>query len=169
MIKKHTILVVDDDEMFLEFVQRMLSGDNIDITTATSGKQGLEILKKQEVSMVLSEYRMPLMNGLEFLGKVKIIYPEILTVLLTEHADIELAIRAINEVGVYKFFLKPLDDTDFKITIKRALESLQVIKERNILIQKVKSHEAMVMDLEKKYPGITKVERDEDGYILTNE
>lgn len=169
MIKKHTILVVDDDEMFLEFVQRMLSGDNIDITTATSGKQGLEILKKQEMSMVLSEYRMPLMNGLEFLGKVKIIYPEILTVLLTEHADIELAIRAINEVGVYKFFLKPLDDTDFKITIKRALESLQVIKERNILIQKVKSHEAMVMDLEKKYPGITKVERDEDGYILTNE
>lgn len=169
MIKKHTILVVDDDEMFLEFVQRMLSGGNINITTATSGKQGLEILKKQEVSMVLSEYRMPLMNGLEFLGKVKIIYPEILTVLLTEHADIELAIRAINEVGVYKFFLKPLDDTDFKITIKRALESLQVIKERNILIQKVKSHEAMVMDLEKKYPGITKVERDEDGYILTNE
>lgn len=169
MIKKHTILVVDDDEMFLEFVQRMLSGDNINITTATSGKQGLEILKKQEMSMVLSEYRMPLMNGLEFLGKVKIIYPEILTVLLTEHADIELAIRAINEVGVYKFFLKPLDDTDFKITIKRALESLQVIKERNILIQKVKSHEAMVMDLEKKYPGITKVERDEDGYILTNE
>lgn len=169
MIKKQTILVVDDDELFLEFIQRMLSDDSINIITATSGKQGLEILKKQEVSMVLSEYRMPLMDGLEFLGKVKIIYPEVLTVILTAQADIELVIKAINDVGVYKFILKPLDDTELKIMIKSALESLQVIKERDIRIQKVKSHEAMVKDLEKKYPGITKVERDEDGYILTNE
>ena len=50
--------------------------------------------------------------------------------------------------------------------IKKTLESLQVIQERDVLIRKVKTHEATLKDLEKRYPGITKVERDEDGYIL---
>ncbi|HSQ85193.1 MAG TPA: hypothetical protein VLM43_10765, partial [Desulfobacterales bacterium] len=87
-------------------------------------------------------------------------------VMVTDQADINLAIRAINETGVYKFLLKPWDDIDFKNTIKRTLESLQVIKERDELIRKVKTHEATIKDLEKRYPGITKIEKNEDGYIL---
>jgi len=166
VIRKHTILVVDDEELFLEYIKNMFSGESYKVITASSGEQGLEILKKQHVSMVISEYRIPLMSGLEFLEKVRIIYPDILTVMVTDQADINLAIRAINEAGVYKFLLKPWDDINFKNTIKRTLESLQVIKERDVLIRKVKTHEATLKDLEKRYPGITKVEKDEDGYIL---
>ena len=166
MIKKHTILVVDDEEMFIEYIQRVMSDENYNVITVDSGQEGLDILEKQQVSMVISEYEIPLMNGLEFLEKVRIIYPNILTIMVTEHADIELAIRAINEAGVYKFLLKPLDDIYFKNMIKKTLESLQVIKERDVLIRKVKTHESTLKDLEKRYPGITKVERDEDGYIL---
>lgn len=166
MIKKHTILVVDDEEMFIEYIQRVMSDENYNVITVASGQEGLDILEKQQVSMVISEYEIPLMNGLEFLEKVRIIYPNILTIMVTEHADIELAIRAINEAGVYKFLLKPLDDIYFKNMIKKTLESLQVIKERDVLIRKVKTHESTLKDLEKRYPGITKVERDEDGYIL---
>ena len=166
MIKKHTILVVDHEELFIEYIQRVMSDENYNVITAASGQEGLDILEKQQVSMVISEYEIPLMNGLEFLEKVRIIYPNILTIMVTEHADIELAIRAINEAGVYKFLLKPLDDIYFKNMIKKTLESLQVIKERDVLIRKVKTHESTLKDLEKRYPGITKVERDEDGYIL---
>lgn len=166
MIKKQTILVVDDDELFLEYIQRALTSENYNVITAHSGKEGLDILGKQQVSVVISEYKIPLMSGLEFLEKVRIIYPDILTIMVTDHADIKLAIKAINEAGVYKFLLKPWDDIDFKNTIKKTLESLQVIKERDVLIRKVKTHEATLKDLEKRYPGITKVERDEDGYIL---
>lgn len=166
MIRKHTILVVDDEELFIEYIKSMLSGESYNVVTASNGKQGLEILKKQSVNLVISEYKIPLMNGLEFLEKVRIIYPDILTVMVTDQADINLAIKAINEAGVYKFLLKPWDDIDFKNTIKRTLESLQVIKERDELIRKVKTHEATLKDLEKRYPGITKVEKDEDGYIL---
>jgi len=86
--------------------------------------------------------------------------------MVTEHADSGVGIRGINEAGVYKFLLKPLDDIYFKNMIKKTLESLQVIKERDVLIRKVKTHESTLKDLEKRYPGITKVERDEDGYIL---
>lgn len=166
MIRKHTILVVDDEELFIEYIKSMLSGESYNVVTASNGKQGLEILKKQSVNLVISEYKIPLMNGLEFLEKVRIIYPDILTVMVTDQADINLAIKAVNEAGVYKFLLKPWDDIDFKNTIKRTLESLQVIKERDELIRKVKTHEATLKDLEKRYPGITKVEKDEDGYIL---
>jgi len=166
VIKKHTILVVDDEELFIEYIQRELSDENYNVITASSGQKGLDILEKQKVSMVISEYKIPLMNGLEFLEKVRIIYPDILTIMVTDHADIELAIKAINEAGVYKFLLKPWDDIDFKNTIKKTLESLQVIKKRDVLIRKVKTHEATLKDLEKRYPGITKVEKDEDGYIL---
>ncbi len=166
MIKKYTILVVDDEELFIEYIQRVISDENYNVITAASAQEGLDILEKQQVSMVISEYEIPLMNGLEFLEKVRIIYPNILTIMVTEHADIELAIKAINEAGVYKFLLKPLDDIDFKNMIKKTLESLQVIKERDVLIRKVKTHESTLKDLEKRYPGITKVERDEDGYIL---
>jgi len=77
-----------------------------------------------------------------------------------------LIIKAINEAGVYKFLLKPWDDIDFKNTIKKTLESLHVIRERDALVRKVKTHEATLKELEKRYPGITKVERNEDGYIL---
>ena len=166
MIKKQTILVVDDDELFLEYIQRALTSENYNVITTSSGKEGLYILGKQQVSVVISEYKIPLMSGLEFLEKVRIIYPDILTIMVTDHTDIKLAIKAINEAGVYKFLLKPWDDIDFKSTIKKTLESLQVIKERDVLIRKVKTHEATLKDLEKRYPGITKVERDEDGYIL---
>jgi DNA-binding NtrC family response regulator len=166
VIRKHTILVVDDEELFIEYIKSMLSSESYNVVTASNGKQGLEILKKQSVNLVISEYKIPLMNGLEFLEKVRIIYPDILTVMVTDQADINLAIKAVNEAGVYKFLLKPLDDIDFKNTIKRTLESLQVIKERDELIRKVKTHEATLKDLEKRYPGITKVEKDEDGYIL---
>ena len=163
---KYTILVVDDEELFIEYIQSVLSGKNYNVITASSGQEGLEILKKQSVNMVISEYKIPLMNGLEFLEKVRIIYPDILTIMVTDQPDIKLAIKAINEAGVYKFLLKPWDDIEFKNAIKKTLESLQVIKERDGLIRRVKTHEATLKDLEKRYPGITKVERDQDGNIL---
>ena len=166
MIKKHTILVVDHEESFIEYIQRMMSDENYNVISASSGQEGLDLLEKQKVSMVISEYKIPLMNGLEFLEKVRIIYPDILTIMVTDHADIELVIKAVNEAGVYKFLLKSWDDIDFKNTITKTLESLQVIKERDVLIRKVKTHEATLKDLENRYPGITKVEKDEDGYIL---
>jgi response regulator RpfG family c-di-GMP phosphodiesterase len=166
VIKKHTILVVDDEELFLKNIQRVLSDENYNIITASNGQEGLDVLEKQKVSMVICEYELPLMNGLEFLIKVRIIYPDILTIMMTDLADIELAIKAINEAGVYKFLLKPWNDIDFKSMIKKTMESLQMIKERDVLIRKVKTHESTLKDLEKRYPGITKVERDEDGYIL---
>lgn len=166
-MKNHTILIVDDEEMVLKTIKRILLGENYNLITARNGREGLAELRCHDVSLVISDQRMPGMTGVEFLEKVKINYPHILTILLTGHAEIATAVKAINEAGVYKFILKPLDPDDFRITLKRALESLDVMKERDFFQQKVKTHSVMLRYLENKYPGITRVEKDENGFVLT--
>lgn len=164
----HTLLIVDDDENILKSIKRTFMDDNYDILTATSGQEGMTILKNHNVDLVVSDQKMPGMSGVEFLEAVKKSYPEILTIMLTAHADIEIAIKAINEAGIYKFILKPWDNFDLRITIKRALETRQLVMENNSLEKKIKSYEETFDDLERIHPGITKVERDEDGNVILN-
>ena len=165
-MKKRTILIVDDEEMILKSVCRALRNENYRILTAINGKKGLEVLKDYDVHLVISDQRMPGMNGIDFLKQIKKDYPQILTIMLTGNAEIEIAMNAINEAGVYKFILKPWNDDNLKVTIRRALETLELIWERDSLLEKVKTRDAILQSLEKQYPGISKVERNESGYII---
>jgi len=163
---RHSILIVDDEPNVLNAFQRVLRREPYTLMTAQGGEEGLTLLEAREVSLVISDYNMPGMNGLDFLKTIKELYPHILSIMLTGQAEIQIAVQAINEAGVYKFIQKPWDDNDLKITILRALESMDLATERDRLIQKVKSRDAILHDLEKKHPGITKVKRDEDGYLV---
>lgn len=165
-MKKHTVLFIDDDEMILNALKRALRNENYDILTASSGDRGLELLQDHDVSMVVCDYQMPGKNGLEVLKDLKTTYPRILTIMLTGQADVNIAAQAINECGIYKFILKPWEDADLKLTIQRALESLDLIQERDRLLRKVKDRDSVLQDLESRYPGISKIKRDEEGYIL---
>lgn len=162
-MKKDTILIVDDEESILKSITRTLVDENYCILTAQSGEEALSKLKNHEVHLVISDQRMPGMTGLELLKKVKIDYPKTLTIILTAYGDIETAMEAINDAGVYKFILKPWDEADLRVTIKRALELRQLVTERDSLLQQLKTQEAIFKELERKYPGITKVERDKNG------
>jgi DNA-binding NtrC family response regulator len=117
------------------------------------------------VSVVVSDYNMPGMNGLAFLKQVKAEYPHILGIMLTGQAELDIAVKAINEAGVYKFIQKPWNDADLKITLRRTIEWLDLASERDRLLQKVRSRDAILSELEKQHPGITKVERDADGCL----
>ena len=167
-MKRQTILVVDDEKMILNAIKRVLRNENYNILTAESGDQGLLLLKDYDVQLVICDYNMPGMNGLEFLQNVKRDHPRILTIMLTGQMEIEIAMKAINEAGVYKFILKPWEGADLIITIRRALESLELILERESLLRQIKTRDVILQDLEKEHPGITKVERDENGYIFVD-
>ena len=127
---------------------------------------GLRMLEGREVDMVISDQNMPFMTGLEFLQRVKADHPGTLTMMLTGEKEIEIAVQAINQAGVYKFILKPWDDNDLKVTIRRALESLDLVRERDKLSQRIKERDAILRNLEKAHPGITHVDKDSDGYLI---
>ncbi|BBO82915.1 hypothetical protein DSCO28_34810 [Desulfosarcina ovata subsp. sediminis] len=163
---QHAILMVDDEPHVLKAFQRVLRKAPYTLMTATDGEAALTLLEAREVSIVISDFNMPQMNGLELLKTIKTRHPHILTIMLTGQAEIQVAIQAINEAGVYKFIQKPWDDADLKITIQRALEAIDLATERDRLLQKVRSRDAILNELERKHPGITRVERDEEGYLI---
>ena len=165
----HAILVVDDDANVLKAIERTLRKQPYTVLIAVGGEEGLKMLSARDISIVVSDYQMPKMNGLSFLKEVKDTYPHILTIMLTGKGDIEVAVKAINEAGVYKFIQKPWSDEDLRITILRALESLDLVAEREKLLRKVKNRDTILSELEKKFPGITKVEKDDDGYMVLDE
>jgi len=155
-MERHTILVVDDEKLILNSIKYVLRSENYHLLTAQSGIEGLKLLKKHNVQLVISDQKMPKMTGVEFLKQVKVLYPEILTIMLTAHDETNIAIDAIDEAGVYKFILKPWENNDLKITIRRALESLELLLERDKLLKRVHAIETTLKDLKKDSPFLKK-------------
>jgi len=166
-MKSFSLLIVDDDKNLLSSIKRTLKKDGYDLYFATDAKAALKRLDLTNVDMVISDYHMPGMDGVTFLQQVKESHPHILTIMMTGIEDVKVAERAINNAGVYKFIVKPWENEDFRVTIRRALESLAVVRERDMLLQKVKARDTAIEKLEKDFPGISKVVRDAEGNIIS--
>jgi two-component system NtrC family sensor kinase len=117
------ILFVDDETHILRSLERVFLEDDYEILTATSGEAALEILERvPPVQVVVSDYRMPRMNGVDFLRRVRGHWPEIVRAVLSGYADTAAIVSAINEGQIYRFIPKPWDDTDLRMTIAAAVE-----------------------------------------------
>lgn len=127
---KYTILLVDDEPGILKALTRVFEDENYQIITAPDGEQAIKVLAKNEVQLVISDFMMPKMNGAQFLSQVKSLYPDMIRIMLTGHADTRAVMGAINEGAVYKFILKPWHDDDLRITVAVALEQYE-LKKRN--------------------------------------
>jgi len=126
---KHKILIIDDEGANLRLLRRVL-GDEYEIFAAQSGQEGLEILKEQSVSLIITDQRMPGMSGVQVLEASQKIRPDAIKILLTGYTDIQALIDAINAGNVYKYIQKPWDAEDLKLTVKRALETFD-LRHRN--------------------------------------
>ena len=117
-----TIMLVDDEENILRSLQRLLMDEDFDIETATSGDAALEKLKNLEnVGLIVSDQRMPGMNGAEFLGRSQEFAPFAQRILLTGYSDINATIEAINKGGAARYISKPWDDDDLTLAIRDAV------------------------------------------------
>lgn len=128
-----TILFVDDEEPILRSLQRSLRKEPYRILTAHSGVEGLEIISHEEVELVVSDQRMPVMTGAQFLHKVQEISPSTVRVILSGYAEANIMVEAINSGGVYRFISKPWDDEDLKQTLRQCLEHYRILKENRRL------------------------------------
>jgi len=125
-----SILIVDDEPLIRQALVRALSGEGYELLQAPSGIEALEILKKRSVDLILSDLVMPGMDGLELLRNARQVRPEALRIVLTGHADLDMAVRAINDGAVYRFLLKPWDSFDLRVMIKLALRHRTAQAER---------------------------------------
>ena len=125
-----TLLLVDDEVNILSSLKRLLRPLGYRIFTAEGGAQGLEILAQETIDLVVSDMRMPEMNGAQFLEQVQKKWPNTVRILLTGYADIGATIAAINKGQVYRYISKPWEDYDITLTIKLALEHKILERER---------------------------------------
>lgn len=115
------VLVVDDNVAILSVLRRLLQSHGIASVQATSGRAGLQILKSHDVDLVISDMRMPEMDGSQFLEQVRQHDPSIVRILLTGHSDIEATIAAINRGAIHRYLTKPWDNDDLVPEVRDAL------------------------------------------------
>ena len=125
-----TLLFVDDEANILAALKRLFRPYGYRIFTAEGGKQGLEILAEEKVDLVISDMRMPEMNGAQFLEKVREQWPDTIRILLTGYAEIGTTIDAINKGRIYRYISKPWEDNDISLTVRQALEYKQMEREK---------------------------------------
>src|SRR5487761_2285976 len=106
------ILFVDDEANILSSLKRLFRPFGYQIFTAESGSQGLEIMEREKIDLVVSDMRMPEMNGAQFLEKVRAGWPDTIRILLTGFAEIRATIDAINKGQIYRYISKPWEDND---------------------------------------------------------
>jgi two-component system NtrC family sensor kinase len=129
MAEGFKILCVDDEPNVLNALKRLFMDEDYTVLTAASGQDGLEILKKEDaVQVVISDYRMPGMNGVEFLKEVRNQWPDTVRIVLSGYADTAAIVSAINEGEIYRFIPKPWNDYELKVTIANALERFELYK-----------------------------------------
>ncbi|MHC4933784.1 MAG: response regulator, partial [Planctomycetota bacterium] len=116
------ILIVDDEVAILESLELTLSED-YKVFTATNGHDGMQILEREEIALVIVDQVMPSMSGVEFLEKVIECKPQTVRMMLTGYADIHSLVRAINDGRIYRYIQKPWEPDELRLDVKRALEA----------------------------------------------
>lgn len=130
---RYRIMFVDDEPNVLKSMLRIFRQENYEIFTYESADLALSQIGENKPHVVVSDFKMPGMNGADFLKKVKLLYPQTIRIMLTGHADVNAVMGAINEGAVYKFITKPWDDNDLRLSISLALEKFELVEENKSL------------------------------------
>lgn len=160
------ILLVDDEANVLSALKRALFDEPLHIMTAGGGEEALSIMESQAFKLVVSDERMLGMQGSEFLAQVREHYPDTVRIMLTGHATLEAAMKAVNEGEIYRFFAKPWNDHDLIFAIRSAIEKYDLEAENRRLLATIKQQSLEIKVLEKRYPGISRVQKDSHGNFV---
>jgi len=137
LYQSEKILFVDDDEDLLIALKRQLDEFFI-VDTATSGHKALMMIKesKQPYSVVISDMSMPEMNGIEFLKKARKLSPDSIRIMLTGNTDLETAIESVNKGSIFRFFIKPIELNNLKMTIIAAIRQYRLVTAEKDILEK---------------------------------
>lgn len=180
----YRILLVDDEINVLSALKRALSridieeldGERPEIETFVSARQALARMARAPVDLIVTDYRMPELDGVEFLTEAVRLQPDVARLILSGNADFDAVIDAINRVQIFRFIAKPWHDFELKSAILQALAARNLVVENRRLADIVRKqygrlsrHEAELLRLEAESPGITHLKRSADGSILLDD
>ncbi|MFQ5686844.1 MAG: sigma-54-dependent transcriptional regulator [Candidatus Scalindua sp.] len=131
-IAKQTVLIVDDQESIRLALSRMLSKEGYEVLLADEGEKALDVLREKKVNVMLSDLKMPKMDGLQLLKASKLVKPEVEVILITAHGTIEKAVGAMKD-GAYDFITKPFKKLVIANMIKKAMEKQALVVENRYL------------------------------------
>ncbi|CAN5139374.1 hypothetical protein BH11PSE11_BH11PSE11_05490 [soil metagenome] len=122
-----TLLVVDDQASILAAIEHTLRNQGYRILQARSARDGLNLLACNDIHVILSDQLMPEMNGTEFLGKVRMLYPDTVRIVISGYTELESVLQAVNQGSLYKFLTKPWDDNQLRENISEAFRYYEAI------------------------------------------
>jgi response regulator RpfG family c-di-GMP phosphodiesterase len=134
--REYPVLYVDDEKDNLRVFELTFRRD-FTILTAESAKEGLELLSQHPVAVVLSDQKMPGIEGVEFLRRVRELDSRTLRILVTAYADAKILGAAINDGNIYRYLAKPWEPDDMRLTVQRAIESYALAAERATLLEEL--------------------------------
>ena len=129
---KRTILVVDDDRTGRETLAEAVYEMGYEVASAAGGVEALDILRRREIDLVLTDLKMPEMDGLEVLARAKEIRPDVFVILVTAFATVDTAVAAM-KAGAYDYVMKPIDLRQLRVLLERASQSRDLIIENDLL------------------------------------
>lgn len=156
---KHTILAVDDEQNNLSLLKRTLRGE-YNILIASSGEQALEIIEEQgnNISLIVSDQKMPFMEGTEFFKRISEKYPDIVKILLTGHSNVDILVEAINECHLFQYVLKPFEPEQLCMVVESGIKKYelsasrtQILKDLSELFYKTIKSIAHALDAKDQY------------------
>jgi len=133
-----TILIVDDEKNYPRILSAVLEEENYETLTANSGREALDIMKSADVDLVLTDMKMPEMDGIELLGHIKAEDPDLPVMMMTAHGTVDKAVVAMQK-GAYSYILKPFDNARLILFVGKAVAMYRVVKENRRLLNDVQS------------------------------
>ena len=166
MAKKISILIVDDEESVRDSLYNWFLEDGFHVECAENAKRALTILESDQFDIILADIKMPGMDGLEMLRRIKLIKPDSIVIVMTAFATVDTAVKALKD-GAYDYVTKPFDPDDLTHLIRNATKQISLVEENETLKQKVTSLEN-VEDLIGKSEAMKGVLKQVESVAQTN-
>lgn len=173
----YRLMVVDDEENILHSINRILSKQKEwDVVTCSDPLDAIDLVRTSKFDMFISDYRMPRMNGVEFLIETIKYHPHSMRIILSGATDFTGLVSAINEAEITRFIPKPVNASELIVTITQVLELYELLKENRTLADTVRNQkieldkrEAALKSLAEEHPLLAQVNWADDGSIILDE
>jgi len=161
------LLLVDDESFVLSSLGRLFRKDGYDIVGVETPQKGMEILTSRAVAVIVSDYRMPEMDGVQFLRRAREIAPDAIRIILSGYAEINAIITAVNDGGIHKYLTKPWNDEQLRLEVKAGFDQYLLTRTNRVLQETLQQRNAELLELTKSLEA--EKERQQESFRTTIE